>query len=102
MNTISLEFTEDSPLTTTERYVMLQEFLHAYSQCEVEFVKKDGEMRVMPCTIDATKIPAQPIKEAVVAIPTVNQSTITVWCTDKEAWRAFKTDNLRKITAFTS
>lgn len=66
--------------------------------CIVDFVKVNGELRSMPCTLRDDMLPAatQILKEDIVAKP-VNYDTITVWCTDANAWRAMKTMNVTSV-----
>ena len=82
--------------TAEERYLTLSAFFRDNSHCILEFKKKDGTLRTMPCTLDSNFMP----------IPAVNEfhqtrlldfETMTVWCEDKQAWRAFKTMNVISI-----
>ena len=64
--------------------------------CEVIFVKKDGTVRTMPCTLRAAAMPkrdAEKLHETRLYKP----ETITAWCLDKAEWRAFKTANVKEI-----
>jgi hypothetical protein len=64
--------------------------------CNVEFTKVNGETRIMPCTLRndvvplTTVIPGKESKKS-------NDSVMNVWCTDKNAWRSFKIQNLVSI-----
>jgi hypothetical protein len=82
---------------TEYRYNAITALLHEH-QCIVDFVKLDGETRTMPCTLrsDLMPVATQMIKEDMVNKP-VNYETITVWCTDKQAWRAMKTMNVTTV-----
>ena len=71
---------------------------------EVEFVKSDGTLRVMRCTLDPQHLPtpvmpvdgivteSRPRKE-----PDVH--SIRVFDLDQQAWRSFRFDRLKRVTA---
>ena len=73
----------------------------------VAFIKADGSEREMLCTLDHTQIPEAPVKP----IPVdgiVRESrkprkepdphSIRVFDLDKQEWRSFRFDRLRKVT----
>ena len=64
--------------------------------CEVIFTKKDGTVRVMPCTL---RKEAMPQREATALHETklYKPETITVWCLDSSAWRSFRVANVKEI-----
>jgi hypothetical protein len=64
--------------------------------CEVVFTKKDGTVRVMPCTL---RKEAMPQREATTLHETklYKPETITAWCLDQSEWRAFKTANVKEV-----
>lgn len=66
------------------------------NDCEVTFTKKDGTLRTMPCTL---RKEAMPQREATTLHETklYKPETITVWCLDKNEWRAFKTANVKLV-----
>jgi hypothetical protein len=65
------------------------------NRCEVTFTKVNGEVRVMPCTLMESELPAQP---ATATTETkVNEETLSVWCLDKKSWRSFRVANVTKI-----
>lgn len=59
----------------------------------VTFDKLNGEERVMLCTAQLDLIPEQhrPTKES------TNKKSITVWDLNKQSWRSFKYDLVKKI-----
>jgi hypothetical protein len=73
------------------------------NECIVEFTKVNGEVRSMPCTLKAVLIP-DPIPaphftntDNPVDFPKVkkeNTDVMSVWCTDKQAWRSFRIANV--------
>lgn len=79
------------------RYQTITAMLNEHT-CIVDFVKVNGDLRSMPCTLRDDMLPAatQILKEDIVDKP-VTYETITVWCTDAKAWRAMKTMNVTGI-----
>lgn len=73
----------------------LVDALHA-GEVTVEFRKVNGEVRTMPCTLKETLMPLRPVTDSVPAKEPkkVNENTISVWCTDKQAWRSFRVDSV--------
>jgi hypothetical protein len=84
---------EDLDIQDREREITHLLYEH---DCEVTFVKKDGTVRTMPCTLRKESMPkrdAEKLHETRLYKP----ETITVWCLDKNEWRAFKTANVREV-----
>lgn len=61
--------------------------------CQVEFTKKNGEHRIMECTLNFDEIPLEkyplgktPIKE--------NRSVIRAFDVEKEEWRSFRVESV--------
>lgn len=79
--------------TTEERRVLLQDLLQ-HETCNVTFTKVDGEVRTMPCTLQESVLPAR-VETA--SIKSTNPNTLSVWCTDKQAWRSFRVDSVTRI-----
>ena len=84
------------------------------SEVTVTFVKADGTLRDMRCTLDRDRIPPQPPRELNKAPPagTVREDreiaaqyepeenhTQKVFDLDAGAWRSFRYDRLKKVTA---
>jgi hypothetical protein len=76
------------------QYKMIQNVLHE-GVFNVEFTKLNGELRVMPCTLHKDWMPSEAIREHH-QTRLYDPETISVWCTEKQAWRSFKT--MRVIT----
>jgi hypothetical protein len=88
--------------------------LLSVSEITVTFVKADGTVRDMRCTLDLDRIPPQPPRAAKpareapvdgivreskeVKVPEENH-TQKVFDLDAGAWRSFRYDRLRKVTA---
>ena len=69
--------------------------------CEVTFTKKNGEERVMPCTLVFDHIPEEHHPKGTGRGQHNSQETIAVWCMDKEAWRSFRVDSVTKFERLT-
>lgn len=63
---------------------------------EITFTKVNGEIRTMPCTLDSTLLPPQPLKEFH-ETRVYKPETLSVWCLDKMEWRSFRVANVQKI-----
>jgi len=64
--------------------------------CEVTFTKVNGELRTMPCTLDSSLLPPQPLKEFH-ETRLYKPETLSVWCVDKSEWRSFRVANVTRI-----
>ena len=79
----------------------------------VTFVKADGTVRDMRCTLDHDKIPVQPAKPAPAVTGPVDGivreskkprkapdvHSLRVYDLEKQEWRSFRFDRLKKVTA---
>jgi hypothetical protein len=63
---------------------------------EITFTKVNGESRTMPCTLDSTLLPPQPLKEFH-ETRLYKPETLSVWCVDKSEWRSFRVANVTRI-----
>jgi hypothetical protein len=63
--------------------------------CEVTFTKVNGERRVMPCTLKEDLLPPASNKDE--TRKSKDNNLISVWCTDKQAWRSFKLGNFISV-----
>ena len=63
---------------------------------EVTFTKVNGDVRTMPCTLDSTLLPPQPLKEFH-ETRVYKPETLSVWCLDKMEWRSFRVANVTKM-----
>jgi len=80
--------------TVAERRLILAEWL-SQGECTVTFRKVNGEIRDMPCTLQAEMLPP-PVTEG---IRKINPDVMQVFCTDKQAWRSFRLDNVLSVDA---
>lgn len=62
---------------------------------EITFTKVNGEVRVMPCTLRADRLPATPITEESKTVRARTPNVVSVFCTDKNEWRSFRFENLK-------
>jgi hypothetical protein len=72
--------------------------------CKVTFIKVNGELRTMPCTLDPAIVPPMPSPKLLAEgeVPRVkksNSDNMSVWCTDKNEWRSFKLVNVTEIAS---
>ena len=88
-----------------QRREMLREHLST-GIAEVTFTKVDGTVRTMPCTLDASIIPAVPIHVTNTDNPVdfpkakkANPLVMSVFCTDKAEWRSFRLENVISVKA---
>jgi hypothetical protein len=70
--------------------------------CAVTFTKVNGETRTMPCTLREDLVPKyerkKPVVESEETIKVKETSpTLSVWCTDKGAWRSFRVDSVTNV-----
>lgn len=90
MNTIELQGN-----TITERNTWLRQTL-SRGIYDVTFTKVNGEVRTMPCTLEASRLPPAPVKESV---RERKEDVMSVWCVDKQEWRSFKVMNVTEVKA---
>ena len=66
----------------------------------VEFLKKDGSVRKMTCTLKENLIPANLFSNKVEDTPkrAVPQESIAVVDLEKKEWRAFRYDSVRSVS----
>lgn len=80
------------------------------SAVTVTFVKADGTVRDMLCTLDGSRIPVTPVKLITASVDGIvresrkpkkepDPHSIRVFDLDKQEWRSFRFDRLKKVTA---
>ena len=62
---------------------------------EVVFTKKNGEQRVMIATLMSAYLPE--VDPATQVTTLLDNSTMTVWDVEEDAWRSFKMDSLLEV-----
>jgi len=90
--------TVDATLPVQEKYRAITAMLKETQKANIQFRKKDGELRNMLCTLDSSLMPVQESAKYQKTLA-INFETIVVWCIDKAAWRAFKTENFISLTS---
>ena len=97
------KITFSSDRTIDDRRNILIDLLR-HGICEVTFIKVNGDLRTMPCTLDPDIVPPIPapklLAEGEVArVKKSNPDNMSVWCTDKNEWRSFKLANVTEIAS---
>lgn len=85
----------DNSTTNQQRWKEIFDTL-AHNLCEVTFTKVDGSLRTMPCTLKTELLPARALTEHH-KTRVINYDVISVWCTDRQAWRSFRVDNVKSL-----
>ena len=75
--------------TVAERRLILAEWL-SQGQCVVTFRKVNGEIREMPCTLQAEMLPVSLNETA----RKPNADVMLAFLVDKQEWRSFRLDNV--------
>lgn len=68
----------------------------------VEFKKVNGELRSMPCTLRSDLLPPAPKLVEPAPARKHSDATVSVWCTDKQAWRSFRIDSVISFDPLTA
>lgn len=84
----------------------VKSLLHV-TEVTIEFLKADGTLREMRCTLDGDRIPAPPVKSQPVdgivkeskQRKQPDEHSLRVWDLDKGEWRSFRFDRLQKVGA---
>ena len=64
---------------------------------DLEFIKKDGSLRVMTATLRADQLPAQVDLEEAVQKKTPNPEVMAVFDLINQGWRSFRWDSLKTV-----
>jgi hypothetical protein len=62
---------------------------------EVSFIKKDGSLRVMNCTLLEKYLP--PLMEDAETTTKDNPDVLAVWDIDNNGWRSFRLDSITEV-----
>ena len=86
------------PETLEERGQYLRTLLQEHD-CEVTFTKVDGSVRIMPCTLRESVLPARTSEQTSKSVEKREKAmnVLSVWCLDQMAWRSFRVDNVTEI-----
>jgi hypothetical protein len=75
------------------------------SKCQVSFTKKNGEERVMSCTLNLKAVPPEDLPKSLDSDTSndsekeVNLDVIKVYDLEKMAWRSFRVDSVTDFFA---
>ena len=61
----------------------------------IEFLKKDGSIRKMICTLSENKIPSEKMPKG--SGKTQNSEVLAVFDVENDGWRSFRWDSIQKI-----
>lgn len=76
------------------RNQMIKNLQNGY--CKVTFTKKNGEERVMNCTLMPSVLKEYFTKKELDNYP-MNENTITVFDNDEKNWRCFRVDSVKSF-----
>jgi len=74
----------------------LNDLLHV-DVLTVTFTKKNGDTRVMKCTLREDLLPAVPEKEPGTNAKKINEEVMPVWDMDAKGFRSFRVDSITAI-----
>ena len=79
------------------------------TEVKIEFVKADGTVREMRCTLDFARIPDDKLPKPTSPVDGIvkeskqrkqpDEHSIRVFDVEKQEWRSFRFDRLKKVTA---
>ena len=70
------------------------------SVVDVDFIKADGTLRTMKCTLRPDYLPPKPAKPLIDLTKTPkpeNLEVIAVWDIDNKGWRSFRIDSVKTL-----
>lgn len=76
------------------RNTMIKNLQNGY--CKVTFTKKNGDERVMTCTLMPSVLKEYFTNEQLDNYP-MNENTITVFDNEEKNWRSFRVDSVKKF-----
>jgi hypothetical protein len=83
-----------SQIDTPEGRLWLKTLL-SEQNVTIEFLKKDGSLRKMLCTLAESKIPSEKMPKG--SGKTQNSETLAVFDVENDGWRSFRWDSIQKI-----
>ena len=66
--------------------------------CEVIFIQKNGDERVMNCTLMEAHLPTSQTETNGKSKKVENKEILVVWDLDKQAWRSFRLDSMVRFS----
>lgn len=64
---------------------------------KVHFTKKNGELRIMKCTLLPEFLPARDQSETVTSSRKPPTGAISVWDLENQAWRSFRVESVNRV-----
>lgn len=102
-----MELNEDNLLVTGEDVIFGDDVSRNWLKgmlttnvCTVTFIKKNGDERVMKCTLDSQHLP--PIQKEASEVGEVRQTSkdaLAVFDIEAQEWRSFRYDSIKKFEA---
>ena len=89
-----MEISKMQELNTQEGRESIKKMLHDKNMT-IFFTKKDGTERKMICTLSENKIPSE--KSPKNSGKTKSDESLAVFDVEKQAWRSFRWDSVKKI-----
>ena len=66
--------------------------------CKVVFTKKNGDERIMHCTLQEDLLPQQVEIEEAIQKKKPNPDVLAVWDVDAQGWRSFRWDTIKDFS----
>ena len=66
-----------------------------YGEVKVTFIKKDGELRSMRCTLNSEQVPQ--VEKKTDRVKEVSEEVCPVYDLDKQGWRSFRYDSVKEV-----
>lgn len=66
--------------------------------CKVVFTKKNGDERIMHCTLQESMLPEQMDIEEEIQKKKPNPDVLAVWDVEAKGWRSFRWDSIKNFS----
>ena len=66
--------------------------------CKVVFTKKNGDERIMHCTLQESMLPEQMDIEEEIQKKKPNPDVLAVWDVEAKGWRSFRWDSIKDFS----
>jgi len=66
--------------------------------CKIQFIKANGDLRWMHCTLSEDLLPPQKDIEEVIQKKKPSTTSLAVWDVEKDAWRSFRWDSVKTFS----
>jgi esterase/lipase superfamily enzyme len=66
--------------------------------CKVVFTKKNGDERIMHCTLQESMLPEQVDVEELIQKKKPNPDVLAVWDVEAKGWRSFRWDTIKDFS----